>query len=116
MWTFWHIIFYYCSVHFTILWIHYINIFCHPWQEQEIADSENLIASSSLETVNIRTRIERLKKILADLDFKISEQNAIITKSEVEIVKRNAVIERKQNQVDVINKKLTALINAAGVS
>ncbi|BFZ02980.1 hypothetical protein BsWGS_06019 [Bradybaena similaris] len=82
--------------------------------EQEIADSENLIASSSLETVNIRTRIERLKKILADLDFKISEQNAIITKSEVEIVKRNAVIERKQNQVDVINKKLTALINAAG--
>ena len=69
-----------------------------------------------METVNVKTRVDRLKKVLTELDFQIQSQNDIINKSEMEIVKRNAIIERKQNQVDLMNKKLNQMIAAAGVS
>ncbi|CAL1527056.1 unnamed protein product [Lymnaea stagnalis] len=82
--------------------------------ETETADVENAIAQATLELVNVKSRTERLKKILEGLEAQIAEQNAIINKSEQEIVKRNAVIERKQSQVDTMNKKLTQLIAAAG--
>lgn len=77
---------------------------------------ENSIAQATLEAVTIKSRSEHLKKVLDGLEKQIGEQNAIINKSEQEIVKRNAVIERKQNQVDSMNKKLTQMIAAAGVS
>lgn len=80
-----------------------------------MAEVENQIANAALETVNIRTRVSRLKKVLAELDDHIAGQNKIINKSEQEIVKRNAIIERKQNQVDLMNKKLNQMIAAAGV-
>ena len=51
-----------------------------------------------------------------ELDNQIAEHNKIITKSEQEIVKRNAIIERKQNQVDIMSKKLNQMIANAGVS
>ena len=62
------------------------------------------------------TRIERLKKILGDLDEDIRQKNEIISRSEAEIVKRNAIIERKQGVIDQYNKKLELMISQAGVS
>ncbi|XP_055874600.1 coiled-coil domain-containing protein 40-like [Biomphalaria glabrata] len=82
--------------------------------ESETIDVENNIAQCTLDIVNVRGRTERLRKVLDVLENQIAEQNAIITKSEQEMLKRNAVIERKQNQVDSMNKRLTQMIAAAG--
>jgi hypothetical protein len=50
------------------------------------------------------------------LDQEIAERNEIINKSEAEIVRRNAIIERKQNVIDQYNKKFEVLVSKAGVS
>ena len=77
---------------------------------------ENDISRDTLEASNIRTRIERLQKILDGLDDEIANKNDIISRSEAEIIKRNAVIERKQGVIDQYNKKLEHMISSAGVS
>ena len=85
-------------------------------QEAQMAEVENSIARNTLDTVNTMARVERLNKVNEALDNDIAGKNAIINRSELEIHKRNAIIERKQNQIDQYNKKLEAMINAAGVS
>ena len=81
-----------------------------------MAAVENDIARDTLEASNIRTRIERLQRITDGLDEEIANKNDIISKSEAEIVKRNAIIERKQGVIDQYNKKLEHMISSAGVS
>ena len=80
-----------------------------------MAEVENEISQETLEIANVRARIERLMKITADLDDQIAGKNEIISRSEAEIVKRNAIIERKQNIIDQFNKKLEQMISKAGV-
>ena len=81
-----------------------------------MATVENDISKDSLELSYTCTRIERIKKILNDLDEEIRGKNAIISKSETEITRRNAIIERKQGVIDQYNKKLEHMIAQAGVS
>lgn len=81
-----------------------------------MAHVENDISKEVLEKVNITGRIERLQKVLDDIDIEIKSKNDIITRSEQETTKRNAIIERKQGQIDQLNKKLELLISQAGVS
>ena len=81
-----------------------------------MAEVENQISRDTLEISNVQTRIERLGKILEQLDEEIGGKNEVISRSEAEIVKRNAIIERKQNIIDQYNKKLEVLISKAGVS
>ena len=50
------------------------------------------------------------------LDEDIRQKNEIISKCEAEMVKRNAIIERKQGVIDQYNKKLEQMISSAGVS
>ena len=80
-----------------------------------MAEVENTISRDSLEISNVQTRIERLGKIMDQLDEEIAQKNEIISRSEQEIVKRNAIIERKQNIIDQYNKRLEVLISKAGV-
>ena len=82
--------------------------------EAQVAAVENDIARDTLEASNIRTRIERLQRITDGLDEEIANKNDIISKSEAEIVKRNAIIERKQGVIDQYNKKLEHMISSAG--
>ncbi|XP_021370653.1 coiled-coil domain-containing protein 40-like isoform X2 [Mizuhopecten yessoensis] len=82
--------------------------------ETQMAEVENTISSDSLDISNVQTRIERLDKIMRGLDGEIAAKNDIINRSEAEIIKRNAVIERKQNIIDQYNKKLEVLITNAG--
>ena len=63
-----------------------------------------------------QTRCERLQKITEQLDNEIHSKNEIISKSEAEMTKRNAIIERKQGVIDQYNKKLEQMIISAGVS
>ena len=95
------------------------SLFMHSvcmWQEAQMADVENSIARNTLDTVNTMARVERLNKVNEELDKEIAGKNAVINRSENEVLKRNAIIERKQNQIDQYNKKLEAMISAAGVS
>ena len=80
-----------------------------------MAEVENKIACDALEGSNVKARIERLKKIAGDLDNDIGNKNDIVNRSDQEILKRNVVIERKQNIIDQFNKKLEQMIQAAGV-
>lgn len=82
--------------------------------ETQTAEVENTISRDSLEISNVQTRIERLGKIMDQLDEEIAQKNEIISRSEQEIVKRNAIIERKQNIIDQYNKRLETLISKAG--
>ncbi|XP_025098485.1 coiled-coil domain-containing protein 40-like isoform X2 [Pomacea canaliculata] len=82
--------------------------------EIEVAEIENEIARSNLETVNIKTRVELLLKIQENLDKEMVVKNDIITKSMLDTEKRNTLIERKQSLIDQYNKKLESMINAAG--
>lgn len=77
---------------------------------------ENEIASDSLNTVTTKARIGNLRKSLDELEGIIGQKNDIINKSENESIKRNAVIERKQQIIDQFNKKLEQMISQAGVS
>ena len=61
-------------------------------------------------------RIERLQGIMKELDEEIRQKNEIITRSDNEMVHRNAIIERKQGVIDQYNKKMEQLISSAGVS
>ncbi len=80
-----------------------------------MATVENDISRDTLEAAQIRSRIERLQKIMDGLDDEIQQKNDIISRSEAEIIKRNAIIERKQGVIDQYNKKLEHMITSAGV-
>lgn len=80
-----------------------------------MAEVENNLSQDMLEISNVCTRIEQLDKVMAALDDTIRQKNEIINRSDIEIVRRNAIIERKQNLIDQYNKKLENLISSAGV-
>ena len=61
-------------------------------------------------------RIERLDRIVSELNDEIAQKNNIVSRCEAEMVKRNAIIERKQGVIDQYNKKLEHMITSAGVS
>ena len=85
-------------------------------QETQVAQVENEISKCTLEVSHTKTRTERLKKMMGELDEEIKQKNEIISRSEAEIVKRNAIIERKQGVIDQYNKKLEQMIAQAGVN
>ena len=60
--------------------------------------------------------MEHLRKNMQELDAEIHEKNEIISRSENEIIKRNAVIERKQGLIDQYNKRVEAVVSEQGVS
>ncbi|KAF6040311.1 CCDC40 [Bugula neritina] len=82
--------------------------------EAQIAQVENEIATDSLSTVTTMAKITNLKASLDELEKVIGQKNDIINKSENESVKRNAVIERKQQVIDQFNKRLEQMISQAG--
>lgn len=89
--------------------------YIYLFQESQMATVENDISRDTLEAAQIRSRIERLQKIMDGLDDEIQQKNDIISRSEAEIIKRNAIIERKQGVIDQYNKKLEHMITSAGV-
>ncbi len=78
-------------------------------------EAENAIATEELEISNVRSSANKLKEI-SKLQFEeMNQKNEIILRSEAEISKRVRIIERKQDLVDQLNKKLETMIQSAGV-
>ena len=64
---------------------------------------------------NVKTRLKNLEDILKQLNDEIRQKNETAAKIENDNVKKNAVIERKQNMVDQYNKRIEVLRNKDGV-
>ena len=83
--------------------------------ERNLAKIENEIAKARLEGVQTRSLNEALDRDINMLKRELEDKNRIISKSESEIRQRVLLIEHKQGQIDLYNKKIEHLIEKAGV-
>lgn len=81
-----------------------------------MASVENDISRDLMAISNVRTRVRNLEEILKQLNEEIRKKNETATTIENDILKKNAVIERKQGLVDQYNKRIESLKNKDGVS
>ena len=75
---------------------------------------QNEIARARLEKTYLTTNIKQLEVQSKEYNEQIVEKNQIISRSEQEIKRRVLLIEQKQNQIDLMNKKLESLREKAG--
>lgn len=83
--------------------------------EKRLAEIDNEIARAKLESLQRRSMNEALERECDSLRREIDDRNRIVSKSESEIRQRVLLIESKQGQVDLYNKKIDHLIEKAGV-
>lgn len=83
--------------------------------EKRLAETENDIARAKLEGLQKQSLNEALERECVSLRREIDDRNRIVSKSESEIRQRVLLIEAKQGQVDLYNKKIDQLIEKAGV-
>ena len=83
-------------------------------QERNLSKVQNDIARARLEKTYLITNIKQLEAQAKEYNEQIVEKNQIITRSEQEIKRRVILIEQKQNQIDLMNKKLENLREKAG--
>ncbi len=60
--------------------------------------------------------MRRLQDTLGSINSEIHQKNETISRIESEMVRRNAVIEKKQGTVDQYNKKIDLILTKEGVS
>lgn len=84
--------------------------------ERSLAKMENEIAKAKLESIQTTTLNEALERDIKMLNTELEDKNRIISKSESEIRQRVLMIEHKQSQIDIFNKRIENLIEKAGVS
>lgn len=80
-----------------------------------MARLENDIAKTKLEALQTQSLNESLDRDIKMLTKELEDRNKIISKSESEIRQRVLMIEQKQGQIDIFNKKIEQLIEKAGV-
>ena len=71
-----------------------------------MAKLDNEIAKARLEGVQTQTLNEALERDIKMLHTELEDKNRIISKSESEIRQRVLMIEHKQSQIDLLNKKI----------
>ena len=86
------------------------------FQDNQLAQVENDISRDLMAISNVQTQLRNLEDILKQLNEEIRQKNETALRIENDIVKKNAVIERKQNTVDQYNKRIEAAKNKDGVS
>ncbi|CAF0999398.1 unnamed protein product [Brachionus calyciflorus] len=82
--------------------------------ERSLVKLENEIAKARLDALQTKTINESFEREIKMLQSEIDDKNKIISKSESEIRQRVLIIEHKQGQIDLYNKKIEALIEKAG--
>ncbi len=83
--------------------------------ERSLAKLDNEIAKARLEGLQTQTLNEALERDIKMLQTELEDKNRIISISESEIRQRVLMIEHKQSQIDLLNKKIESLIEKAGV-
>jgi chromosome segregation ATPase len=82
--------------------------------EQQIANAENDIAKTMLESTKVHTEIDLLEKRKTELEAEMKAKDDIVAKSQTEITRRNIEIKRKQDQLQQLNAEFDKLVLAAG--
>ena len=67
-----------------------------------------------LQISEVTARLKRLQQSLDEQNAAMQLQNNLISKAEMEITKNNALVERKQTQVDQLNKKIDQTLSKLG--
>lgn len=57
-----------------------------------------------------------LEKMLHEYNVDVQDKYDLIAKNELDMNQRNVLIERKQNQIDVLTKKIDSHVSETGVS
>ena len=85
------------------------------FQERVVSEISNAISHDKLLIVNATTRVQNLQEVWSGLNEAIEKKNLQISKIENEMIKRNALIEKKQGKVDQLKKKIALIISKEGV-
>ncbi|CAH8869851.1 unnamed protein product [Trichobilharzia szidati] len=80
----------------------------------QIVQMENQIAKDELCIAHKKASNIQLQERVNDLEKEIDNSNLLITKLETEIHHANVAVERKQGNIDILNKKLERLIRESG--
>eukprot|EP00967_Tisochrysis_lutea_P140235 scaffold256018_cov31-Tisochrysis_lutea.AAC.1 len=79
-------------------------------KEMATAQLENELARLKVDTLNVRSHIGQLKSTLKEYNTELAEKDALMAKYEVEARRRNVEIEKKQHELDLLNRKFDSLM------
>ncbi|ORX50411.1 hypothetical protein BCR36DRAFT_583539 [Piromyces finnis] len=80
-------------------------------KEDVIAKTENEIAKLELQSLNLDGILDRLREKSKDIQNEMEIKKKMIDKYELEIKRQNTVIEKRQSEIDALNKKFDELKN-----
>ena len=81
-------------------------------KEQEVTQFENELARIRVDTLNTQAHNDGLRQTLSSFDADLQEKTELVARYEVEIRKRNNEIEKKQSEVDRLNRRYDALVGS----
>lgn len=79
-----------------------------------MADTDNEISKTLLQMSEVTSRLKRLQQSLDEQNAAMQQQNKLISTAEMEITKNNVLVQRKQTQVDQLNKKIDITTSRLG--
>ncbi len=82
--------------------------------ERNLVKLDNEVAKAKLDGLQTKSENEALQRDITMFLNEISDRNNIISESEREIRKRMLKIEKKQNEIDLLNKRIEQMIEKAG--
>jgi len=86
-------------------------------KEMAAAQLENELARLKVDRLNVRSHVSQLQASLKDYTAELAERDALMARYETEARRRNVEIEKKQHELDLLNRKFEALMaKRAGVS
>jgi len=75
---------------------------------------ENDISKIMLQIADVTSELRRLQQLLDEQNTNIQKRNILISSAETEMVKNQSRIERKQTQIDQLNKKIGVIAAETG--
>ena len=75
---------------------------------------ENETAATLLQIADVTSRLKRLQQSVDEQNAAMQNYNTLISRAEREITKNNALVERKQTQIDQLNKKIDQTMSKLG--
>lgn len=86
-------------------------------KEMAAAQLENELARLKVDRLNVRSHVGQLQATLKDYTADLAERDALMARYETEARRRNVEIEKKQHELDLLNRKFEALMaKRAGMS
>ncbi|KYO37331.1 coiled-coil domain-containing protein 40 [Alligator mississippiensis] len=82
--------------------------------EMHFSKVDNDTAQVALDITHTNCRLSTLQKTLSELEKETKTINDLVSHSEIEIAKRNQLIERKQGVINLYNKKMETMISQLG--